>query len=35
MFGAQGKAKLDTENICGLNLETVKLTIVQVTKLLL
>jgi hypothetical protein len=34
-FAAQGKAKPDIENIGGLNLAAVKLTTVQVTKLLL
>jgi hypothetical protein len=33
MFAAQDKAKPDMENIKGLNLAAVKLTIVQVTKL--
>jgi hypothetical protein len=33
MFAVQGKVKPDTENIRGLNLVMVKLTIVQVTKL--
>jgi hypothetical protein len=33
MFTASGKAKPDTENRGGLNLATVKLTTVQVTKL--
>jgi hypothetical protein len=35
MFTAQGKVKPDIENIRGLNLVAVKLTTVQVTKLLL
>jgi hypothetical protein len=33
MFAAKDKAKPDIENIRGLNLAVVKLTIVQVTKL--
>jgi hypothetical protein len=35
MFAVNDKAKPDTENVRGLNLAVVKLTIVQVTKLLL
>jgi hypothetical protein len=35
MFAARDKAKIDTENIRGLNLVVVKLTTVQATRLLL